>query len=276
VRSTITLLTYHKIIAGCAAGQREAWQSFLAEYTPAFTGLLGVYLEQQSGSPAWVVWQESLVDLAAERFEPLRSLEQQSEKEFLLGLRRLVLAQASSTMDPGIQPTAAPSSPQHPAIESVQEWSAGLPLVHQQVVFLKLAGYGESAIEKLLRITPSVAQQGLERIRDGARMQRAEWFSVLEHVWSIGTENCPAPRQLIRIQEGQVSWYDRDPVEQHLVACLHCLELWTALAEVRYWRRESRPLAPAKIEELLAALPMEAAPAKRRSLLRRVFGSDRA
>jgi hypothetical protein len=275
-RPVHTLLTFHKIIAGCAAGGREAWRAFLEEYTPAFLGLLGVYLGPESGPLAWDAWKASLVDLTSKRFERLRSLDQQSEKEFLLGLRRLVLSRAACRADPKTQPMPVLSSPQDSAVERVQGLLAGLPLIHQEVVFLKLTGYSENITERLLHITPAVAQQGLERLRDIARTEPAEWFRVLEHAWSVGTDNCPAPRRLIRIQEGQISWYDRDPVEQHLAACLHCLELWTALGEVRYWRRESRPLAPARIDELLALLPIEAAPATRRPLLARVLRSDRA
>lgn len=270
------MLTFHKIIAGCTAGEREAWQSFVEEYTPAFLGLLGVYLGPQSGQRAGVTWRASLADLTDQRFERLCSLEHQSEKEFLLGLRRLVLSHAASSIDPQTQLMAAPPSPQQYAVERAQGLLAGLPLIHQQVVFLKLAGYSEGVIERLLRLTPAVAQQGLERLRDGTRVEPAEWFSVLERAWSIGTESCPAPRHLVRIQEGQVSWYDRDPVEQHIAACLRCLELWTALGEVRYWRRESRPLPVAEVEELLAPLPIKAAPAKRKSLLARLLRSDRA
>jgi hypothetical protein len=269
------LLTFHKIIAGCVAGEREAWTSFVTEYTPAFVGLLEVYLGPACRSLAWAAWQASLAELSAQRFERLRSLDQQSEKEFLLGLRRLVLSQAASTLDPKTRAGAAPPSPRHPAVERVQERLAGLPLIHQQVVFLKLAGYTDGIIERVLRITPAVAQQSFERLGDDARTPAAEWLAVLEHAGSAGTEDCPAPRRLIRIQEGQVSWYDRDPVEQRLTGCLHCLELWTALGEVRYWRRETQPLASAKVEELLAPLPIEAVAATRPSLLKRVFGSGR-
>jgi hypothetical protein len=270
------LLTFHKIVAGCAAGEREAWESFLAEYTPVFVGLLSVYLGSESNSLARSAWQISLKDLAADRFERLRALDQQSEKEFLLGLRRLVLSRAALSVGPEARATDVSSSHRDSGVERVRGLLAGLPLIHQQVVFLRLAGYSDTVIERLLRITPAVAQQGLERLHDGGRLQPAEWFSVLEHACSSGADSCPAPRHLIRIQDGQVSWYDRDPVEQHLCACLHCLELWTALSEVRYWRRETRPVLPAEVAHLLTGLPLEAIPAERQSLLKRVLGSRRA
>jgi hypothetical protein len=38
-------------------------------------------------------------ELSAQRFERLRSLDQQSEREFLLSLRRLVVSQAASMVD---------------------------------------------------------------------------------------------------------------------------------------------------------------------------------
>ncbi|HUI40828.1 MAG TPA: hypothetical protein VL523_02550 [Terriglobia bacterium] len=252
------MLTFHKIIRQCADGDRQAWGAFVAEYTPFFTGLLAVYLREEGGSQGPAAWSGTLEDLAADTTQCLRSLAHQSEKEFLLDLRRLVLGRAALSV-PDEPEAQAPSSPPDARARGVVE---GLPLVHQQVVFLKLTGYSDEALERLLRITPGVAKQGFERLRSNDRFSRADWFRVLKAAWSSHTDSCPAPRLLIRIQDGQVSWYDRDPVERHIVTCLHCLELWTALGEVRHWRREVHPLTSAEAEHLVASLPLKSSPAK--------------
>jgi hypothetical protein len=47
-----------------------------------------------------------------------------------------------------------------------------------------------------------------------------------------------------------------------VAACPHCLENWTALAEVRYWRREARPLAGREAAKLLEGLGLARARAR--------------
>jgi hypothetical protein len=62
---------------------------------------------------------------------------------------------------------------------------------------------------------------------------------------------------LIRILDGQASWYDKSPAEAHRTKCLHCLELWTSLLEVVAWDRMRQPWPAEKIEPLLAAIPLK-------------------
>jgi hypothetical protein len=52
---------------------------------------------------------------------------------------------------------------------------------------------------------------------------------------------------------------------------LHCLENWTALHEVSYWRRAAPTIAPALIEEWLHGLPVVVVEEKK-GLFKRVFG----
>ena len=74
----------------------------------------------------------------------------------------------------------------------------------------------------------------------------------------------------MRIQDGQVSWYEKEPIEKHVTSCLYCLERWTALREVVYGRRVATPLDVAVIERLALAVPTGDNPKK--SLFKRVFG----
>jgi hypothetical protein len=85
-------------------------------------------------------------------------------------------------------------------------------------------------------------------------------------------QECTPPRPLIRILDGQASWYDKTPVEEHRISCLHCLELWTSLLEVVFWKREAKPWAAEKVQPLLAILPIEAAQPAARPWMARLFG----
>ena len=73
----------------------------------------------------------------------------------------------------------------------------------------------------------------------------------------------------MRIHDGQVSWYDKEPVEKHVSACLHCLEAWTGLREVSYWRLAAERLSASEINALLEIIPVEKPPAKK-SLFQRL------
>jgi hypothetical protein len=243
------MLTFHKIVRECAAGNRQAWRHFVAECTPLFTGLLKVYVGEQATGEADAAWRDTISDLAVEGGERLRSLSQQSEREFLIDVRRLALERALLAV-----PDESEGHSEGPPSDRVRALLEGLPLVHQQVMFLKLCGYTDGALEKMLRITPGVAKQGFERLRAGDCFSRAAWLRVLQQAWADHTQACPAVRMLIRIQDGQVTWYDRDPIERHVATCTHCLEVGTALSELRYWRKLAHPLTLPEAEKLLTSL----------------------
>ena len=97
----------------------------------------------------------------------------------------------------------------------------------------------------------------------------AAWLAFLKQARGLKTENCLPAHQLVRIHDGQVSWYDKEPVEKHVSACLHCLEAWTGLREVGYWRLAAERLSASDIEQLLKVIPIEKPPA-RKSLFQRL------
>jgi len=155
-----------------------------------------------------------------------------------------------------------------------------LPLMHQEVLWSKLAGYTDATIERILRTTPRVAQGALVRLDpdftaakelpvDGGLWPR-EWLTLLPQARAVKKDDCPELHQLLRIHDGQVSWYDKEPTEKRVAGCLHCLESWTALHEVSYWRRVAPPIPAAQIDEWLRGLPIVMKEEKK-SLLKRVF-----
>jgi hypothetical protein len=147
------------------------------------------------------------------------------------------------------------------------------------MLYLKLAGYTDATIERILRMAPRVAQAAFARLEpdyaaaltleeDRCLWPRA-WLALTHETRANKKEECPHVHQFLRIHDGQVSWYDKEPVEKHVAACRHCLEAWTALREVGYWRQAAPAVSAEQIDEFLSVLPLHAAP--KRSFLRRVF-----
>jgi hypothetical protein len=173
------------------------------------------------------------------------------------------------------------ADPRAPTVQTLGPLLSGLPLVHQEIAFLTLTGYSQATLEKILRITPAVAGEGLARLRARyARvLERSEdqclwpsaWIAICGAARADETKDCTPLRQLIRILDGQASWYDKTPAEEHRTRCLHCLELWTSLLEVVAWDR-MRQLWPAEeIEPLMVDIPRKRASAQK-SLIDRMFG----
>lgn len=208
------MITFHKILAGCEAGDQDAWRSFLAEYTPIVYQLAGV-------SFVWgpekrqEFWREALKTLSAGNGERLRAFSHHSEREFLVDLRATLLELAIHQVDPSQDAKHPPG----PTLDTLGAILKGLPLVHQEMVFLALAGYSQATLEKMLGITPSVAQSGFERLgADYAPLlERSEdrclwpaaWLEITRAARAAKSQDCTPLRPLIRILDGQASWNDR-------------------------------------------------------------------
>lgn len=271
------LLIFHNILPGCQEGDPEAWRAFLENYTPAALQAFSIYTPW-SAEARCNGWREALGALSADGFAALKAFSHQSEREFLVGLRAFLQDWATAKLVPS-QDAAHPAAPE---VETIRTLLADLPLVHQEIAFLTLAGYSQPTIEAILRITPGVAKEGLGRLQTNYAevLQRNEDRCLWPHAWigicktarAAGQNGCPSLRQLIRILDGQASWYDKTPAETHRAKCLHCLELWTALLEVVAWDRSRQPWTAEKIEPFLAVIPL-AQRKRKRSLFGRVLGS---
>ncbi len=196
----------------------------------------------------------------------------------MVDLRALLLEGALKHLDPGADFAEGPG----PTPDTVKALLKGLPLAHQVVLSLKLAGYSDRTLEGVLRITPAVAQQGLERLQEtysvvlGRERDRSlwpvAWIKLLQHAWSSKTEACAPTRQFVRILDGQTGWHDKEAVEKHVAECLYCLERWTALREVVHWLRETKPLPAGDVDAFLSGLPVKEDAKAKKPFLKRVFG----
>jgi hypothetical protein len=271
-------VTFHKTLAGCEEGSRGAWQGFVATYTPVMLRLLVVYAPACDEECQGQVWQERLQLLCADNFQRLRTFDHQSEREFVVDLRAFLLEAVADQLDPAADNGNAPQ----PAPNTVKNLLKGLPLIHQLVLFLKLAGYSDGMLERILRISPTVTRSGLERLQGeyAANLKRehdgglwpAAWINLLRHAWADGTDACPPLRQFVRVLDGQTGWNEKESLEKHTVECLRCLERWAALREVTHWLRDATPLPADRVDIFVSGLPVRADAGARASLLKRMFG----
>ena len=269
------LYTFHKIREHSEQGKAEAWRALLEFYGPVLVRLLEVHAAISSREALSVV-KKMLAELTANSFERLRATGRQSEREFLRDVRALLLEVALDAS--ALKSSQGPASDAF-APEKIAKLLDDLPLLHKEMLFFRLAGYTETAIERLMRMSPRMAEKAFDRLSGeyaAARQSEhdrspwpAAWLALLKQARGSKTEKCTPPHDIVRIHDGQVSWYDKEPVEKHVSGCLHCLDAWTAIREVGYWRYAVEPLSASQIGELLEAIPVEKPPAKK-SLFQRL------
>jgi hypothetical protein len=222
-------------------------------------------------------WRDALQALSNNECATLRAFSHQSEREFLVGLHAFLQDWMAAKLDPA-HDAAEPTAPTGQSLSALLE---GLPVLHQEIAFLTLTGYSQATLEKILRIAPAVAEEGLGRLRANYALllERNEdtclwpsaWLGIRQAARANFQKDCTPLRQLIRILDGQASWYDKTPAETHRSKCLHCLEVWSSLLEIVAWDRARKPYAAEKIEPLLAAVPVKLEKRKA-SLFARMLG----
>lgn len=269
--------TFHKVREQCEQGSPDAWRAFLEFYTPLGMHLLKMYLPD-GGAEAGRVWEQTLAALADNDFQWFRATQRESEREFLSDVRALLLDQALLASPPASAGTA--DAPTAPDLESLGKLLEDLPLLHQEMLFLKLAGYTDGSIERMLRMAPRVAQAAFARLETGYAdalkiesdrcLRPQQWLALLQGARAAKQEACPQLHQFLLVHDGQISWYDKEPTEKHVAGCRHCLEAWAALHEVSYWRKAAPAVPAEQTEGYLRVLPLAEPP--RKSLLRRMFG----
>jgi hypothetical protein len=269
------LYTFHKIREQSEQGRADAWRALLDFYGPIFLRLLEVHAAIPSREALPLV-KKMLAEFTANGFERLRATPRQSEREFLGDIRGKLLEAALDAMAAKNSPPNAESAFTPEKISKLLE---DLPLLHKEMLFFRLTGYTENTIERLMRMSPRMAEKAFGRLSGEYAAARqtehdrspwpAAWLAFLKQARDSKSENCTPGHEIVRIHDGQVSWYEKEPVEKHVSACLHCLDAWTAIREVGYWRMAAEPLSASQLGELLEVIPVEKPPAKK-SLIQRL------
>ena len=266
-------LPFQTFLPGCEKGEADSWRAFLANYTPIVFRLLDVYAPQRGDEARKSLWQDALLALTAEDFKRLREFDHQAEREFLIDLKGFVLDLALQRLG------GTPGEARH-TIESVRSRIEGRPIAHQEIILLNLGGYSPEALEELLVVPGTLVVKalapaaGTEPAQSGVGTARSAtaWLEFLREVHAARTPDCPPRRIFVRILDGQVSWYDKTPAENHMTNCLHCLDVWASLREADSLRRETAPLPDREVSVHLATLPIATATPARGSWIGRLLG----
>ena len=272
---------FHRIMAGCREGDFSAWEGLVAAYTPLAGRIIRHYLTPDREA-AEAFWSQVLQALAAEKAADLERLASQSEREFWVDLREYIFRKGKEIL-PAAGPEAGDSSL---TADLVREVLQELPLLQRELVFLRLAGYSDRTLERLLRINPAVASGGMEKLArripgvlapEGDQMSRpAAWNQLWVEIQGMRRENCLPVRTFARCFDGQISWSDKESMERHLAECLYCFERYLAMKEIMYYLRELPPAPQEEVRRFMDGLPFQAPPRKQSlwsRVLRRQTGS---
>src|ERR1700740_1280391 len=111
---------------------------------PCFFRLVEVHAAIPSREAPPIV-KKMLAELTANGFERLRATSLQSEREFLGDLRAVLLGAA---LDSGAPADSAHSARGAFEPEKIAMLLDGLPLLHKEMLFFRLAGYTENTLER--------------------------------------------------------------------------------------------------------------------------------
>ena len=187
------LFTFHKIREQSEQGNAPAWRALLEFYGSMLIRLLEVHAAI-SLREAFPVAQKTMAALAADNFARLRATPRESEREFLGALRGLLFETA---LESGVSRESATPGALQP--ETITKLLDDLPLLHKEMLFFKFSGYTDNTIERIMRLSPRVADKAFERLTGEYEPARqlhqdrspwpASWLAFLKQARALKTEN---------------------------------------------------------------------------------------
>ncbi len=267
------IYTYHNMMEGCLSRDREAWQEFVTRYLPLARHFLQHYAPGIGADPQRILPQifAGTLDDDGHFF---RSFSGRTEREVIVHFRQFLIGRARSMAPPS--PAAAPII----SLEVLEAALKDLSALQRQVVWLFAMGHQPERLAPILNMKPETAAEVVKSAQEKLRAAMETWSedslrcsytALVEAVSGRETEQCYPYLIFHRIVDGQISWQDRDRALEHLAGCFRCVDRFCTFQEVVYFSRKLPAAAPAEIEAVLAALNLPA-PAKKKSLLARLFG----
>lgn len=251
------VFTCAEMVDACLAGhETSGWRHFITDYLPFAGVLLGRHY------PQLVPRRESLL-----REVLLRSRDQDNqffrdyrghgEREFLLHLRDHVL-HVLEEAEPAVPPPEI-SLPW----ESFEQAFAQLTALERQVVWLYLLNPRADDAALMLRADQPSVTAVLNRAQDRLRTSVDHWSAEMlaqnrhllaDQARARPTKDCLENTSFLRLLDGQNPWRERYEVEQHLVACWHCVDRLSRFREVYRIARLSKPFPESEAEPYAKAI----------------------
>jgi hypothetical protein len=261
----MALLTCAGMVQQCAALEDSGWRAFIFEYLPFAGALLDRYGPQLASRRGGLL-REVLLRARDGQAAFFRDYRGQSEREFLLHLREMVLSVLEEA-----EPVAPP-----PAV--LLDWDAfaaalgPLTALEKQAVWMEVLNPRETEAALMLRMDERSLASAREKSQQALRSACDRWSADLllqnrgrlaRRARTLAASGCVETRLLLRSLDGQITWRDRAELERHLEQCWHCVDRLCRLREVLRLSRQVAPLTAAEAQPYCQAIGLAAVPESR-------------
>ena len=268
----MAVITYHTILSGCPKGEPECWKEFARGYSPYVIFILEHSFPELKQDVAGHVDRVFTRTREGDFFQAFQG---RREREFLLHFRGLV-------WDYGWSLTETPETLiDRDMIEKITD---GFSLTQQQILWMNLQGVAAPTAAAVLLVDAATVAEVLKKANTNLRALLDRWSahtlaesgrSLVRAARSWSGSDCLSDNVFGKMIDGQMSWHDREKLEQHVRSCFYCVDRFTACREVVYCLRKL-PLAEEKdVSRILAAVGIHA-DGKKKGLLSKLFSKAHA
>jgi len=245
----MAVYTCNDMVHDCRARRPEGWRHFIAEYLPFCRAVILHYLPERGDDPNSLPALMAIFSRSGCTVFEVSGIA--TEREFLLGLRDMVIEQFA----PRVQNRPAPES----------ALLTGVPALERQIGWLEAMGYDEHASARMLNLDHKTV--AAVRAKLNAALQGAGLSCI---VLPAAGPGCASARTLADYSDGRLVWQTRQKVERHLCECWRCVDLFCRLRESDFLMSRRQPLKPAEVENIYEAMDIKPPPA---GFWRKVFSA---
>ena len=168
--------------------------------------------------------------------------------------------------------------------EMIEKITDGFSLIQREILWTSLKGIDISVAHAILRVDESTATEVLQKANANLRGLMDRWSentlagsgrSLLRAARDWGGQECMDNGTYGKIVDGQISWRDRERVEQHVRSCFYCIDRFTSYHEVVYCLRKLPAATEADVSRILAAVGIST-DGEKKGLLSRLFSKSHA
>lgn len=263
--------SFHRLLRGALTGEAAGWRGLAALIGPT-AGAVGVHYFPRVWAKEEIAAEEVLLELHRDGAKRLREFQGTAENEFLLFVRQLILQLGEGREGPGGDPTMS--------LELFEKWLEGLPHIPRQILAVGAKGYRAAGIGRILKIDEKHAHEVIEAAKEKLKALEGErynedtvyggWRGLRAAHKDGAKEGCVPDRTFVRIADGQIAWREKEAAEQHMGACLYCLDRWTDYQEMRMYYASLSPAGESFVAVVLCKMGFEVE--EKKSLLAKIAG----
>lgn len=274
------ILTFHKILRGCLAGEDDGWRGLLQQYVPLVLHL-GKHYFGEVAADAEAFAGDLFARAQEQDAAALKQFAGATEEEFLMYLRALAMAHGRALEEKAGPPRDARP---HCTVGLLSRAIEPLLYLQRQFVFLGLKGYRAAEIGEIMKVQPDLIAAALEKARGAlaphvaaghAEVYLTRQDTLLREIEQTRTGDCPPTRTFVRIYDGQITWRDKEAAERHIHACHYCLDSFASFYEMKHYFHVLPSPEDAQIQRLASRLGLAATAHRKPGPLARLMNSLR-